>query len=68
MSIKRHHELDWHAGQMHHNWQFQKGAPRTAREAFGHSLDTGDRKADSWVFWMGLVCLAFVLLFIGCGK
>ena len=65
--MKRHHELDWHAGQMHHNWQFQKPAPRTAREAFGHSLDTGHRAADTWVFWVVVLGAGISLLLWGCG-
>ena len=66
--MKRHHEIDWHLGQMHHNYQFMRPTARTAREAFGHSLDSGHRREDRWVFWMGLVCLAVTLLVIGCGK
>jgi hypothetical protein len=59
---------DWHWGQCNHNWNMQRRTPRTAREAFGHSLDSGHRGADYWVLLSGLVCLAAVLLIIWCGK
>ena len=62
------HEHSWHLGQIHHNWQFQRGTPRTAREAFGHSLDSGYRRSDGVVFWAILICFAIGLLLWGCGK
>ena len=48
MNARVKHEHSWHQGQINHNWQFQKTTPRTAREAFGHSLDTG-RPVDVYV-------------------
>ena len=65
MNARVKHEHSWHQGQINHNWQFQKTAPRTAREAFGHSLDTGRRRADAWVFW--IVVLGAVIAFVGYG-
>ena len=51
------HEHSFYLGQVHHNWQFQRLAPRTAREAFGCSLDTGHRRSDAWVLWVAAVLI-----------
>ena len=60
--------MDWQLGQIHHNWTMQRRVPRTAREAFGHSLDADHRDADHWVFWVVVVCTGVALLLLGCGQ
>ena len=58
------HEHSWHLGQLHHNWEFQKGSPRTSREAFGGDLDAGYRRADAWVFWFVILSTAAVSIYL----
>jgi hypothetical protein len=62
MTTKSH---PWHRCYLHGNHKFISGvAPRTARQAFGHSLDQGHRTGDTWVFW---VCAAGCALLLCLG-
>ena len=51
-------------GQMNSNHQFMKLTPRTAREAFGHSLDAGHRSSDTWVFLAVVLCASIGMLVV----
>lgn len=65
MRADQTHRNQWN-NHIHHNTQFLRGTPRTAREAFGASLDTGSADVgDRIIFWLVVVGAVVSLCFWG---